>query len=161
MSRNPWPADHMPLFHDRSGSTSRRRHRCVCALLLLAMFQAGFLLACVGIVSVWTAEPTASVGKSPSWSIATGHMHGVKAVAFSPDGRRLATGGEDASIVLWEIGKGIDQVLPCHQPGRILALAFSPMVGPWPPHMTPMASCYGTRPPGTSTPNSAVTRDWS
>jgi WD40 repeat protein len=33
----------------------------------------------------------------------TGHRHGVHAMAFSPDGKRLASGGEDGNAFLWDV----------------------------------------------------------
>jgi WD40 repeat protein len=59
---------------------------------------------------------------------------GVSAVAFSRDGRRLASVGGDGSIALWRIGdKGTLQLLArLHQPGRhsdaapLTGVAFSP-----------------------------------
>lgn len=36
----------------------------------------------------------------------TGHAVGVKAVAFHPDGKLAATGGDDDSVILWDIATG-------------------------------------------------------
>ena len=33
----------------------------------------------------------------------TGHDGVVPAVAFSPDGKRLATGGNDTSVLIWDL----------------------------------------------------------
>src|SRR5262249_8833690 len=35
-----------------------------------------------------------------------GHAHGVLAVASSPDGRRVLTGGSDGRVILWELLTG-------------------------------------------------------
>jgi WD40 repeat protein len=56
-----------------------------------------------------------------------GHNDSVTGVAFSPDGRLLASGGLDNRIVLWDINtrQPIRDPLAGHQ-GSILSLTFSP-----------------------------------
>jgi RNA polymerase sigma factor (sigma-70 family) len=55
-----------------------------------------------------------------------GHRRMVCAVAFSPDGKTLASGGDDRSILLWDVAAGKQfHNLRGHE-GAIGALAFSP-----------------------------------
>ena len=59
--------------------------------------------------------------------MASGHTHGVQAIAFSHDGRRLATAGEDAYLVIWEVGNGVEKELLSHHRHRnVVRVAFSP-----------------------------------
>lgn len=52
-------------------------------------------------------------------------LHGVRAVAFSVDGSRVAWGGDDCSVRIWDVARGQEtQNLKGHR-GAISSLAFS------------------------------------
>jgi len=59
------------------------------------------------------------------------HPDGVYGVAFSPDGTRLATGGEDDAARVWDLTAGREQAAGQEQAwlrhsGRVYGVAFSP-----------------------------------
>ena len=55
-----------------------------------------------------------------------GHTDEVFAVAFHPDGTRLATGGRDGAVWLWDVARGEEVVrLPGHR-SYVWSLAFCP-----------------------------------
>jgi WD40 repeat protein len=55
-----------------------------------------------------------------------GHGSEVMCVTYSPDGRRIASGGRDRTIRIWDVADGRQgQVLRGHS-GAVLAVAFSP-----------------------------------
>ena len=39
-------------------------------------------------------------------AVLTGHTAGVNAIAFSPNGTQVATGSDDKSARLWDVGTG-------------------------------------------------------
>jgi len=73
-------------------------------------------------------------GKVWLWSTAKGkklfnqpleHNDWVRSIAFSPDGRRLATGCDDRNVTIWDIGSG-KELLNRSYNGEIYSVAFSP-----------------------------------
>jgi WD40 repeat protein len=55
-----------------------------------------------------------------------GHMMGVYAIAFSPDGNILASGGDDKKIRLWDLSTGQTGRQLIGHSSRIRSLTFSP-----------------------------------
>src|SRR5207249_2840330 len=54
-----------------------------------------------------------------------GHRGPMTAAALTPDGRTLATGGDDKEVVLWEVATGQER-RRLTQPSEPRALAFAP-----------------------------------
>jgi serine/threonine protein kinase len=92
----------------------------------LAFSPRGDLLASGGGTSVWLWN----VGSDRVKRRATlkGHRAAVKAVAFAPCGRRLATSGEDSIIRLWQVGRwwATQKNVLVSYTGAVTTLAYSP-----------------------------------
>jgi WD40 repeat protein len=107
---------------DRSAPEAGRRVR----LAIWGWAQVGLVAVLAGAVVVLTAEPTPPKDGSPAWSTFTGHMNGVRAVAFSRDGWGLATGGIDGAVVIWQMRLGAQRVLSSDSGRPVICLAFAP-----------------------------------
>jgi WD40 repeat protein len=80
----------------------------------------------VFVVTIWDAKSGAEVATLPGHPQHIEHTGVISAIAFSPDGRTLATGSLDHSIRLWDFEKR-ERVATLHgHLTEVWALAFSP-----------------------------------
>lgn len=56
----------------------------------------------------------------------TGHVDEVRSLAFTRNGRWLASGSKDGTVRLWDVEKLKFEALLAPQDGRVYAVAFSP-----------------------------------
>ncbi len=71
-----------------------------------------------GCIRIWS---TVSGQQVQDWK---GHRLRVNAIAWSPDGKRLASGGDERNILIWDIASGKPVVVLPERPGRITSLTF-------------------------------------
>ncbi|CAN5278082.1 hypothetical protein BH10PLA2_BH10PLA2_07200 [soil metagenome] len=80
-------------------------------------------------VRVWTIDEEIASGKRATASLPTvlrGHSDEVYAVAFHPDGTRLATAGRDGAVWLWDPVRGEEVMRLAGHKAYVWSLAFSP-----------------------------------
>ncbi|HET8580084.1 MAG TPA: WD40 repeat domain-containing protein, partial [Nitrospiraceae bacterium] len=91
-----------------------------------------------GIIFLWdvsTLLNTSVNTHEPIGQPLTGHSAAVKSLAFSPDGKMLASGSADKTVILWDVSTLLNTSVNTHQPigqplirhsGPVNSVAFSP-----------------------------------
>ena len=82
----------------------------------------GTRLAVASDIGIWIYD--ANTGKE--LALLTGHTYKVSSVAFSPDGKTLASGSQNGTIYLWDITAGKRKETLTGHTYRIASVAFSP-----------------------------------
>jgi WD40 repeat protein len=100
-------ADGIVTIWDTSGH-SRVRYASPVPVRALAWSPDRPLLAVAredGVLILWSVD-------AETWRELLGHRGAINAVQFSADGRRLATGGRDRTVRVWDVATGRARVLP-------------------------------------------------
>ncbi len=86
-----------------------------------------------GTIRVWDipAEPTSPTNDSapdilPSPTILRGHVGNVLCLAYSQDGRTLASAGDDGTTRIWDLASGTPSVVIPSDGAAVYSLAFAP-----------------------------------
>ncbi|HEX5706165.1 MAG TPA: hypothetical protein VFX96_02645, partial [Pyrinomonadaceae bacterium] len=85
-------------------------------------------LAAALLAATWfvVASARQATQQRPELVIQTGHSAAVLAVAFSPDGKLIASGGGDRKIKLWDASARAEVRTFTGHAGKVLGVAFSP-----------------------------------
>ena len=93
------------------------------------LLAAGGYVANDGLISIWDVSNPKELQLLKDES--GGHSKQIKSIAFSPDGKYLATGSWDKSVVLWDVSspenmRAVDTLRELGPHDEVTSLAFSP-----------------------------------
>ena len=82
------------------------------------------IFACVAMC--WFGFAITAFAQRPELAIQTGHSGNINAVAYSPNGRIVASGGVDQTVKLWDVETGLELRTLMGHSSAVQALRFTP-----------------------------------
>ena len=80
----------------------------------------------LGLASLWLPLSPLSAQEPKLRDTLKGHTGEVFSVAYSPDGKTLASGGDDKMIKLWDVTTGKELATLQEHTGGVSSVAYSP-----------------------------------